>query len=86
MLLMNKDKAEKYFRESEWWWKKYGIVESHRHPVSGQIIRGVRLKLGDKTQASDVYDSTSGRWEKVPIAGVILTEDTGAILVRPTPK
>lgn len=46
-------------------------------------VFGRRLGAGDKIQSYDVYDSTSGKWEKAPISGLILGEGAAAVWVRP---
>lgn len=48
-----------------------------------EFVFGYRLEAGDRLQPDDVYDSTSGQWEKAPISGLVLEEGAGAIWVRP---
>ena len=58
------------------------------HPISADRIEGVRILPEDKLQSSDVYDSTSGKWEKCPCPGLVLQKGSGEgnpiIWVRPT--
>lgn len=64
------------------------MTEIHRHPVwPHRIIEGRRLTPGEIIQANDVYDSTSGKWEKSPCPGLILQkgqEGYEVIWVRPS--
>lgn len=49
------------------------MAEKHVHPMNpDQVVFGRRLNAGEVIQPEDVYDSTSGRWEKAPCPGVVL--------------
>lgn len=62
------------------------MVEIHRHPVwPYRVVYGEKLRAGDTIQSDDVYDSTSGNWEKAPCPGVILQEGCNTYWVRPSP-
>ena len=47
------------------------------------VVFGHRLEAGDVIQPDDVYDSTSGKWEKPPISGIPLGEGNATVWVRP---
>ncbi len=41
--------------------------KNHAHPLdAGEIIFGTLLRVGEKMQAGDRYDSLSGKWVPVP--------------------
>lgn len=51
------------------------MAKWHTHPLdSSQVVYGERLNAGTIIQSDDVYDSTSGKWEKAPCPGVVLGE------------
>ncbi len=54
------------------------------HPKSNEVIEGTQLGYGDVLSENDVYDSSSGKWEKCPCPGLVLQNGTAAIWVRPT--
>jgi len=59
-------------------------VEAYRHPRNQfEVVIGIRLRAGDTIQEDDVYDSTSGRWEKAPCPGLVLQEGCKTYWVRP---
>lgn len=58
-------------------------MKDHKHPLSGDIVRGVRLLSGDVLRDGDVYASASGRWETCPCAGVMLERGHEVPWVRP---
>ena len=59
------------------------MLEQHIHPMNpSQVVFGGRLQAGETIQAGDVYDSTSGKWEKAPCLGVVLQEDCNIYWVR----
>lgn len=61
--------------------------ENHKHPLfPHRIIQGRKLNPGEIIRADDVYDSTSGRWEKAPCPGIVLQDGYAAIWVRPSLK
>lgn len=57
-------------------------MQRHVHPVSGEVIEGIRLVEGAVLREEDVYDSTTGKWEAGPCAGLTL-QNTRTIWVRP---
>ncbi|MBI2109278.1 MAG: hypothetical protein HYT93_03840 [Parcubacteria group bacterium] len=56
----------------------------HRHPESSIGIYGYRLEPGDIIMKNDVYDSTTGFWEKAPCPGLTISEKCRTVWVRPT--
>jgi hypothetical protein len=54
-----------------------------RHPISATPQFGVVLKPGDKLEATDVYDSTTGQWSACPCPGLTVQEGIAAIWIRP---
>ncbi len=50
----------------------------------GTVVVGFKLEHGDTTQENDVYESTSGRWEKIPNPGITLGQSHGATIIRPS--
>jgi len=52
------------------------------NPYTKNLIYGIRLKAGTILEATDVYASTSGKWELCPCPGLILGM-THTIWVRP---
>lgn len=57
--------------------------ESHAHPTNpSEVVYGERLRVGDVIQPEDVYDSTSGKWEKAPCPGAVLQKGFAAYWVR----
>lgn len=56
------------------------------HYKSDVTIEGVALAAGDTLQATDVYDSTSGKWSLVPpaLVGTEIVENAAAVFVRPS--
>ncbi len=64
--------------------RRYEVAEKHIHPMyPNQVVFGERLKAGATVQPDDVYDSTSGKWEKAPCPGVVLQESCETYWVRP---
>ena len=53
------------------------------HPMSGETIVGKKLEPGTILKATDVYDSHLGKWEKCPLPGCVIPQETGAMWVRP---
>ncbi|MBI5421335.1 MAG: hypothetical protein HZA35_03460 [Parcubacteria group bacterium] len=51
---------------------------------SNEEVYGRRLKPGEVIEADDVYDSTSGQWEKAPCPGLVLQEGNETVWVRPS--
>lgn len=61
----------------------YEMAEFHYHPMKqNRGVYGKRLKAGAIIQPDDVYDSTSGKWEKAPCPGVVLQEGCQTYWVR----
>jgi len=61
----------------------------HIHPMNpSQVVYGEQLNAGDVIGKDDVCDSTSGRWEKAPCAGLVLQSGCQTFWVRkmPAPK
>jgi hypothetical protein len=54
-----------------------------RHPISSTPQYGVVLKPGDKLEATDVYDSTTGRWSPCPCPGLTVPGGGATIWIRP---
>jgi hypothetical protein len=61
-------------------------IETYNHRISGNFVFGQRLEKGDTIQSSDVYDSTTGKWEEPPqgLVGTVL-QATSTVWIRPTP-
>ncbi len=60
------------------------MAEMFVHPVNqNATVFGERLNPGDKIQPNDVYDSTSGGWEKTPCPGLTIQEGCTTFWVRP---
>lgn len=59
-------------------------MAEHRHPLNRHNIAfGERLRTGDTIQPDDLYDSTTGMWEKAPCPGVVLQEGCSTYWIRP---
>lgn len=58
---------------------------AHREPrfVVADAVYGIILGAGDVIQPGDVYESTSGRWEKAPCPGCAIQEGCQVRWVRP---
>lgn len=56
-----------------------------RHPISKTWQYGVVLKSGDKLEATDVYDSTTGQWSACSCPGLTAQEGCATIWVGPHP-
>jgi len=63
------------------------MVEIHIHPMvkvrRDQVIFGRRLRAGETIQEGDVYDSTTGKWEKAPCPGLVIAGGCTTYWVRP---
>jgi hypothetical protein len=61
------------------------VVLTHHHPKDySKTVIGKRLESGDILEDGDVYDSTSGNWERQPIlTGTRLRSGFAAYWVRP---
>lgn len=60
-------------------------MAEHPHPMNPRNIAfGERLRAGDTIQPDDLYDSTTGMWEKAPCPGVVLQEGCSTYRVRPS--
>jgi len=60
------------------------MITEHIHPVSGKKISGIILGPGALLLQTDVFASTSGRWEHIPNPNIrISPEGSGAVIVRP---
>ncbi len=60
------------------------MAEFHKHPMNpDQLVFGERLNVGDVIQPNDVYDSTTGKWEKTPLSGVPVRQGVTTYFVRP---
>lgn len=58
-------------------------METHIHPRSGVTIEGVRMLPGVTIRASDLYDSTRGKWEYADnVAGLTIQPGCQVIWVR----
>ena len=59
----------------------------HLHPVSPhRLVFGSLIEAGDILEATDVYDSTSNKWERCPCPGIILEVASDHVRwVRPRP-
>lgn len=58
-------------------------MQRHVHPVSGEVITGIQLVEGAILRDEDVYDSTTGKWERLPIMTGGRLSQTRTIWVRP---
>lgn len=59
-------------------------VDIHIHPRSGHYVFGEKLPAGTVLEATDLYDSSSGRWEPCPCPGLVLQEGVATTWVRPS--
>ncbi len=60
------------------------LPQIHVHPRNDLMgIYGCRLETGDVLHADDVYDSSSGDWQKTPVPGLPIGEGNDAMWVRP---
>jgi hypothetical protein len=59
------------------------MLTEHQHPKSSVLVTGMRLAQGAVLREDDVYDSTSGTWERCPAPGLVLGS-TPTVWVRPT--
>ncbi|KKS38969.1 MAG: hypothetical protein UV01_C0001G0045 [Parcubacteria group bacterium GW2011_GWA2_42_14] len=56
----------------------------HFHPETGLEVFGTLIEKGTRLEKDDVYDSTSGKWEKCPCPGAVLqTSEPNVIWIRP---
>jgi hypothetical protein len=55
------------------------------HPFANPI-QGRRLQAGDVLRSTDVYASTTGKWERCPCAGAVLQTNVDVVWVRPPPS
>jgi hypothetical protein len=61
-------------------------MQTHEHPISGAVTRGVRLGPGARLQETDVYDSTDGAWRDAGwVAGNKIEPRCETVWVRPKP-
>ena len=58
-------------------------MEAIKHPESGDIILGNRLRPGTALEANDFYASTDGQWERCPAPGTIIESGCTTLWVRP---
>lgn len=58
-------------------------VKVHIHPKSGQELLGEQLIPGETIRDGDLYDATSGRWDRCPFVGNTVEEGSAAIIIRP---
>ena len=58
---------------------EFQVHRTARHDV----VFGRRLVPGDVIQKDDVYESTTGKWEKAPCPGVVLEAGVETVWVRP---
>ena len=58
-------------------------VHHNLHATPLNAVVGFRLQSGDMLEPNDVYNSTTGKWERCPHPGIILGE-TETVWVRPT--
>jgi len=60
-------------------------VQQHIHPISATPIEGMSITAGAVLRKTDVYDSTTGKWEPVPpaLVGSTLQKGHGAFFIRP---
>jgi len=58
----------------------------HHHSMdNNQKVYGKKLEAGDVLEPTDVYNSTSGKWEPTPCPGAILKKQgPNVVWVRPT--
>ncbi len=62
------------------------LIHHNRHQfvtAENKMIYGRRLKPGEVIEPDDVYDATSGQWEKAPCPGLTLGEGNATVWVRP---
>ena len=59
----------------------------HLHPVyPHRLVFGSPIEAGTRLETTDVYDSTSGRWERCPCPGIILEVASDHVRwIRPCP-
>jgi hypothetical protein len=56
----------------------------HKHPNSGAIASGIILEPGIVLKATDLYDSTTGKWDTCPhLAGSKVRPKCDTVWVRP---
>lgn len=55
----------------------------HKPPGGGKAIFGFKLEPGDVIQENDVYDSSSGGWDKAPCPGLELQSGIKTVWIRP---
>ena len=53
------------------------------HPKSGVQVQGMQLVRGVVLQKSDLYDSTSGKWENCPCVGGTVPNGQHVVWIRP---
>lgn len=63
---------------------RQGMVEQIQHPIATRAsVNGEILKPGAVLRATDVYSSTTGKWELCPCPGAVLPEGLEVVWVRP---
>ena len=56
----------------------------HAHQKSGISVYGIKLSQGTRLEATDLYDSSDGKWRACPCPGVTLeTEGPHVVWIRP---
>lgn len=59
------------------------MPRAHIHPRNrDELVWGERLQPGDTIQPADVYDASSGIWQKAPCPGLVLAERCETYWVR----
>ncbi len=78
------EKEAKWYKNSHELRVFIGKVPADQVSETHVKVFGYRLEVGDTIQPDDVYDSTSGKWERAPCPGLKLGEGALAVWVRPT--
>ncbi len=60
-------------------------LKVYNYPNMENSVVGYELETGDILQQNDVYNSSSGKWEKCPCPGLMIQieRDSSVIWVRP---
>ena len=58
------------------------MAKHHRNEKVYDVVYGYLLQSGDELEATDVYDSTNGKWESCPCPGLVIGKGISTRWVR----
>jgi hypothetical protein len=59
------------------------MATHHRNENQYSVVYGYLLEEGDTLEATDVYDSSNGKWENCPCPGLIIGKGLSTKWIRP---